>query len=158
MKNQMTTDTQSRSAGTARVDREGFAMVTALLVVLVLSVLAVGATWLASSEKKTTVAEAVHVRSVFAADAGSEAGINFIRNSESPPMRTHSVDETAIEGTQTYSFDAAFDGREMGALRLGFSQLDDTERTRVLDILEASLPAPAVSEARARRSSKRSLA
>jgi type II secretory pathway pseudopilin PulG len=113
MKNQMTTDTQSRSAGTARVDREGFAMVTALLVVLVLSVLAVGATWLASSEKKTTVAEALHVRSVFAADAGSEAGINFIRNSESPPMRTHSVDETAIEGTQTYSFDAAFDGREI---------------------------------------------
>ena len=78
MKNQMTTDTQSRSAGTSRVDREGFAMVTALLVVLVLSVLAVGATWLASSEKKTTVAEALHVRSVFAADAGSEAGINFI--------------------------------------------------------------------------------
>ena len=42
MKNQMTTDTQSRSAGTVRVDREGFAMVTALLVVLVLSVLANG--------------------------------------------------------------------------------------------------------------------
>ena len=60
-------------------------MVTTLLVVLILSVLAVGVAWIAGSEKKTSFAEAVHVRSVFAADAGGEAAINFIRMSDAPP-------------------------------------------------------------------------
>ena len=46
------------------LNREGFAMVTTLLVVLILSVLAVGVAWIASSEKKTTFAESVHVQSV----------------------------------------------------------------------------------------------
>lgn len=95
-----------------RQDRDGFAMVTALLVVLVLSVLAVGAVWLATSEKKTTMAEATHVRSVFSADAGGEAAINFIRVSDAPPqildfatnaVRTQPV--TALEGTQQYNYD-----------------------------------------------------
>lgn len=92
----------------AATTRDGFAMVTALLVVLVLSVLAVGAAWLATSEQKTTVAEAAHVRSVFAADAGSEAGINFIRNSDTPPMQTFNEADTALEGSQAYSFSAAY--------------------------------------------------
>jgi Tfp pilus assembly protein PilX len=95
-----------------RADREGFAMVTALLVVLVLSVLAVGATWLATSEKKTTTAESVHMRSVFAADAGGEAGINFIRNSETPPTLTFVQPETALDGTQAYSYNARFVRRQ----------------------------------------------
>ena len=50
--------------------REGFALVSALLIVLLLSVLAVGVAWLASSEKKTSFAESVHLRSVLSADAG----------------------------------------------------------------------------------------
>lgn len=99
-----------------RADRDGFAMVTALLVVLVLSVMAVGATWLATSEKKTTTAESQHMRSVFAADAGGEAGINFIRTADEPPIvqdmggtnRVHSQGETALEGAQAYNFDVSF--------------------------------------------------
>lgn len=50
----------------------------------------------------------------------------------------------------------AFDGKELGALRLGFSQLDDAERARVLDLLVASMPAPEISRNRARRSNKAS--
>ncbi len=97
------------------LNREGFAMVTTLLVVLVLSVLAVGAVWLASSEKKTTFAEGVHITSVFAADAGGEAGINFIRTSDSPPaiidfgsMNVRSQGETGLYGSSSYAYDATY--------------------------------------------------
>jgi len=96
-------------------NREGFAMVTTLLVVLILSVLAVGVVWIASSEKKTTFAEGVHVASVFAADAGGEAGINFIRVSDAPPtindfgtMNVRNQAETVLEGTKAYSYNANY--------------------------------------------------
>jgi Tfp pilus assembly protein PilX len=99
----------------ARPGREGFAMVTALLVVLVLSVLAVGAAWLARSEKKTTLAEATHMSSVFSADAGGEAAINFVRTSNTPPqildfatMAVRSQGSTTIAGTQDYTYDVNF--------------------------------------------------
>lgn len=99
----------------ASVDRDGFAMVTALLVVLVLSVLAVGATWLATSEKKTTAAEATHLRSVFSADAGGEAAINFVRTSNLPPqildfgtMAVRNQPTTALEGSQQFAYDVNF--------------------------------------------------
>ena len=95
--------------------REGFAMVTTLLVVLILSVLAVGAVWLASSEKKTTFAEGVHVSSVFSADAGGEAGINFIRIATSPPRiidfgtnTVRQVGTTNLQGSQNYDYDARY--------------------------------------------------
>ncbi len=95
------------------LNREGFAMVTTLLVVLILSVLAVGAVWMATSEKKTTFAEGVHVASVFAADAGGEAGINFIRLSDTPPdvvdfttMSVRNQGNTVLEGAQRYSYSA----------------------------------------------------
>jgi hypothetical protein len=97
------------------VNREGFAMVTTLLVVLILSVLAVGVAWIAGSEKKTTFAEGVHVRSVFAADAGGEAAINFIRMSETPPaildFNTNIVrnqGSTTLEGSQTFDYNTHF--------------------------------------------------
>lgn len=96
-------------------DRDGFAMVTALLVVLVLSVLAVGAAWLASSEKKTTLAEATHMRSVFSADAGGESAINFVRVSSTPPqildfgtMSVRNQPTTALEGTQQFTYGVNF--------------------------------------------------
>ncbi len=98
-------------------NREGFAMVTTLLVVLILSVLAVGVAWIASAEKKTTFAEGVHVASVFAADAGGEAGINFIRISDSPPtindfgtMNVRNQGETVLEaeGSKAYSYNADY--------------------------------------------------
>ncbi len=109
---------QLQQPGAVNGGREGFAMVTALLVVLVLSVLAVGATWLATSEKKTTTAEAQHMRSIFAADAGGEAGINFVRVADEPPVITdwgtravHSQGETALDGSQAYGFDVAQVGK-----------------------------------------------
>ncbi len=96
-------------------NREGFAMVTTLLMVLVLAVLAVGVVWMASSEKKTTSAEQVHISSLFSADAGGEAGINFIRLSATPPRVTTFSDstvnvqgETSITGTQTYDYRCKF--------------------------------------------------
>ena len=97
------------------MNREGFAMVTTLLVVLILSVLAVGAVWLAASEKKTSFAEGVHIAAVFAADAGGESGINFIRVSDSPPtitdfgtMNVRSQGTTALQGSQTFSYNANY--------------------------------------------------
>lgn len=95
-------------------DREGFAMVTTLLIVLVLSVLAVGVAWIAGSEKKTTFAESVHVRAIYSADAGGEAAINFLRMSDTPPLwldATRTVRRqasTGLQGSQTYDYDATF--------------------------------------------------
>jgi Tfp pilus assembly protein PilX len=102
--------------GTVRTaGREGFALATTILIVLVLSVLAVGVAWIAASEKKTTFAEDVHIRSVFAADAGGEAGINFIRLAESPPRIIDFADatvanqgNTALQGSQNYAYDARY--------------------------------------------------
>lgn len=98
-----------------QMNRDGFAMVTTLLIVLVLGVLAVGVVWIASSEKKTSFAEGVHVAAVFAADAGSEAGINFIRVSDSPPtindfttMNVRNQGATALEGSSTYAYDTRY--------------------------------------------------
>lgn len=102
------------------LDREGFAMVTTVLVVLVLSVLAVGVVWMATSEKKTSFAEGVHVASVFAADAGGEAGINFIRLADSPPlildfgtMNVRNQGSTSLAGASSYSFDSNYLRRQL---------------------------------------------
>jgi hypothetical protein len=107
--------TQPIQAAPDRPDREGFALVTTLLMVLVLGVIAVGVVWMASSEKKTSFAEQVHVRSVFAADAGGEAGINFVRIADSPPQivdfatnSVGSVGETNLVGNQSYQYDARY--------------------------------------------------
>lgn len=96
-------------------DRQGFALVTTLLLVLVLSVLAVGIVWMASSEKKTSFAEQVHTSSQFSADAGGESGINFVRLSETPPRIINFADRTvrsqgttAIAGSQTYDYDCQY--------------------------------------------------
>ena len=95
--------------------REGFALVTTLLMVLVLGVIALGVVWIANTEKKTSFAEQVHVTAVYSADAGGEAGINFVRISDSPPqiqdfgtMSVESVGETGISGSQSYEFDCRF--------------------------------------------------
>lgn len=106
--------TESKITG-PELNREGFAMVTTLLVVLILSVLAVGVSWIASSEKKTTFAESVHVRSVYSADAGGEAAINFLRMSEIPPAvldfgtrLVRSQGSTGLQGSQSYDYQAFF--------------------------------------------------
>lgn len=108
----------NRNPDESTTGREGFAMVTALLVVLVLSVLAVGAAWLATSEKKTTLAEATHMRAVYSADAGGESAINFVRTSDSPPqildfgtMAVRNQPTTALDGTQQFTYDVNFNGK-----------------------------------------------
>lgn len=116
--------------------REGFALVSVLLVVLVLSVLAVGVAWLAGSEKKTSFAESVHLRSVMSADAGSEAAINFIRMSETPPQivdfadnSVQAVGTTTLQGSQSYNYECWFDTKQLKP-GWGFSYLDYTYRIR----------------------------
>ncbi len=99
------------------VGRQGFAMVTTLLVVLVLSILALGAAWLASTEKSTSFAEGTHVRSILSADAGSEAGINFLRIADYPPALSSAdglvaqTQEITLSGSQTFSFQCSFVGQ-----------------------------------------------
>jgi hypothetical protein len=100
---------------TVTPDREGFALVTTLLIVLVLSVIAVGAAWLANSEKRTSFAESVHLSAVYSADAGGEAGINFLRLSDSPPLildfsnfAVRNEGNTQIHGSQSYEFDCFY--------------------------------------------------
>lgn len=104
-----------RSQSTPAPNRDGFALVTTLLVILVLSVIAVGAAWLAGSEKRTSFAESVHLSAVYSADAGGEAGINFLRLSDSPPaildfadFAVHNEGNTAIQGSQSYEFDCYY--------------------------------------------------
>jgi len=95
--------------------REGFALATTLLIILVLGIIALGAAWLATTEHKTVHAESVHLRALTAADAGSEAAINFIRLVDDPPTITNFADRTvrqqgttAIEGTNTYDYGMRF--------------------------------------------------
>jgi len=102
-------------AARPEVDRQGFAMVTTLLMVLVLGVIAVGVVWIAGSEKKTSFAEQVHITSVFSADAGGEAGINFIRVADSPPqitdfvtMAVDNTTQTGLSGSQTYEYSCRY--------------------------------------------------
>ncbi len=99
------------------VNRRGFALVTTLLIVLVLSILALGAAWLSTTEKTTSFAEGVHIRSILSADAGSEAGINFLRVADNPPA-LYSADglvaqtqEITISGSQSFSFQCVFVGQ-----------------------------------------------
>lgn len=95
--------------------RDGFALATTLLIVLVLSVIAVGAAWLASSERKTSFAEGVHMEAIFSADAGTEDAINFLRLREEPPAILDPVDNevrdqgrTGLQGTQAYAYNCRY--------------------------------------------------
>jgi hypothetical protein len=96
-------------------NRDGFALVTSLLVVVVLSLLAVGAVMLSGTEKRTSLAERVHNEAVFSADAGGEMAINFLRLSDSPPLiidfahntvRTE-TDQT-LGGAQQFDYDCRY--------------------------------------------------
>ena len=97
--------------------RQGFALVSTLLIVLVISVLALGVAWLASSEKKTSFAEGVHIRSVLAADAGSEAGINFLRFADVPPALSSTdglvamTERITLANSQAFEFECLYVGK-----------------------------------------------
>ncbi len=97
------------------IGREGFAMATTLLIILVLTVIAVGAAWMATSEKRTSFAEGVHMEALFSADAGTEASINFLRLSDTPPaiidpatLAVRNQGDTPILDDQSYSYNCRF--------------------------------------------------
>ena len=101
-----------------RPDREGFALVTSLLIILVLSLIAVGAVILSTTEKRTSFAESVHNSAVFSADSGGEAAIHFLRMRDTPPkiidfavgtVRTESGE--AVMNSQEFDFECRFDGK-----------------------------------------------
>jgi len=96
-------------------NREGFALVTSLLIILVLSLIAVAAVILSSTEKKATFAEGVHASAVFSADAGGESAIHFLRMSDAPPKiinfadnSVHSEFDAPLDGSQEYDVDCQF--------------------------------------------------
>jgi hypothetical protein len=96
-------------------DREGFALVTSLLIILVLSLIAVAAVILSSTEKQTSFAESVHNSAVFSADSGGEAAIHFLRLSDSPPKiidfndgTVRSESDAPVMNSQEYDFDCQY--------------------------------------------------
>ncbi|HOX26842.1 MAG TPA: hypothetical protein PLL30_14600 [Candidatus Krumholzibacteria bacterium] len=100
-----------RAVQLQRPGRDGFALVTSLLVILLLSLIAVAAVILSSTEKRTTFAESVHSTAVFSADSGGEAGIHFIRMSDAPPRivdfanrMVHNEIDEPIQGGQEYDY------------------------------------------------------
>jgi hypothetical protein len=97
------------------IDRDGFALVTSLLVILLLSLIAVAAVVLSSTEKQTSFAESVHNSAVFAADAGGEAAIHYLRMSDSPPKIVDFADGTVqreddepVVGSQEYDYECQY--------------------------------------------------
>jgi len=97
-------------------DRDGFALVTSLLIILVLSLIAVAAVILSSTEKQTSFAESVHNSALFSADAGGEAAIHFLRMSDSPPKIVDFADGTVqseanepVVGSQEFDYECQYD-------------------------------------------------
>jgi hypothetical protein len=97
-----------------RIERDGFATAVTLLIILVLAVIGLGAAWLASTEKKTSFAESVHLTALYSADSGGEAAINFLRLLPSAPAyagahkMVRSQAQTALEGSQRYDYNCQF--------------------------------------------------
>lgn len=96
-------------------DQEGFALVTSLLIILVLSLIGVAAVVLSTTEKRTTFAEGVHATAVFSADAGGESSIHFLRLSDSPPKivnaddnTVHEVTDEPLEGSQEFDTETQY--------------------------------------------------
>lgn len=104
-----------RPANHAARHDEGFALVTSLLIILLLSVIAIAAVVLSSTEKRATFADGVHTSAVFSADAGSEAAIHFLRMSDTPPKivdtvnnTVHALNDEPLEGLQEFDVEAQF--------------------------------------------------
>lgn len=101
--------------------REGFALVTSLLIILLLSLIAVAAVVIATTEKRTSFAESIHASAVFSADAGAESAIHFLRFSDGPPrivdFASHTVRNqanTILAGDQAFGFRCQMDGPPTG--------------------------------------------
>ncbi len=90
---------------------------TAVLVVLVLSVLAVGVAWIAVLRAEVRLRRAGPHASILAADAGTEAGIHFLRVADVPPAVTGaggaimSTGTITLQGSQSFEFACLYEGR-----------------------------------------------
>jgi Tfp pilus assembly protein PilX len=96
-------------------NERGFALVVALAFIAVLAVIASVSVWVAGSEKKVTFNEQVHQMSFYAADAGGEAAINWLRIQSSPPgiidaqnTVRHQDTYAPLSSKQEYKFDVRF--------------------------------------------------
>ncbi|NIM20004.1 MAG: hypothetical protein GTO51_07105 [Candidatus Latescibacteria bacterium] len=94
---------------------KGFALVSALVFITILAVIATVSIWIASSEKRVTFNEQIHQSAFYAADAGGEAGINWVRIQNSPPsiiapgnVVYDQINYTALDSKQDYKFNATF--------------------------------------------------
>lgn len=66
-------------------NEKGMAMVVALSVIMGLALLGVIVIAVATSEKRTAFNDYTHTRSFYAADAGGEMAINWLRIQDNPP-------------------------------------------------------------------------
>lgn len=94
---------------------EGIGLVGALIVLAMLAVLALVAATIATTERRTSFNEFVHVSSFMSADSGGEAAIGWLRNYPgAPPLpnypsyRVTGQNMTNIQATQRFSYDMSY--------------------------------------------------
>ncbi len=94
---------------------KGFAMITALAFIAILAVIATVSIWIAGSEKKVSFSSETHQGSFYAADAGGEAGINWLRTQPNPPDFIGTTKDvynqatyTDLDDNQQYKFDMTY--------------------------------------------------
>lgn len=83
------------------VNQRGTAMVVALCVLLMLSVLALNVMALAVGEKITTLTDYSGSRSFYSADAATEGGLNWIRQQSVPPPILDSLNDVLASNAYT---------------------------------------------------------
>ena len=90
-------------------------MVSAIAFIAILAVIATASIWIAGSEKKVSFSGETHQNSFYAADAGGEAGINWIRTQANPPGFIGTTKDvynqasyTSLDNDQEYRFDMTY--------------------------------------------------
>jgi hypothetical protein len=99
-------------------NNKGIALVSAIALIGILAVIAAVSIWTAASDKKVTFNEDISKRAFYAADAGGEAGINWVRIQSAPPPIiaagnvVHSpAGYTTLGSDQDYRFNASYIGK-----------------------------------------------
>jgi hypothetical protein len=100
-------------------NEHGYAMVITLAFIMGLSLLAVIVVNVATSEKQTAFNETTHTQAFYAADAGGEAAVNWLRFQTSPPARVASGDNhvfvptgyTPLGSKNDYRYDVEYMGK-----------------------------------------------
>jgi Tfp pilus assembly protein PilX len=98
-----------------RQEEKGFAMISALAFIAILAVIATVSIWVAGSEKKVSFSGETQQNSFYAADAGGEASINWIRTQTTPPGFIGTTKDVYQQSTysdldddQQYRFDMTY--------------------------------------------------